>query len=111
MKATMLCAMSALLLAAQAMAADKVEVCAKYRQGYNWSNPYKVEATSLTGSELNLATRRVDFDYIARYVVIFWDQGQASIIKLDYPFLTYVAQNGIDQRGVQWEVSLGSVCY
>ncbi|QND84594.1 Uncharacterized protein ChrSV_2368 [Chromobacterium vaccinii] len=82
MKTILICAISALLFATKTMAAEKVDICAKYRLGYGWSNPYKVSATSLTGTELNAATSRADFDYVARYVVIFWGEGQAREINL-----------------------------
>ncbi|CAM4474592.1 MAG: hypothetical protein LEGION0403_FIIPPAGN_02820 [Legionella sp.] len=38
------------------LAAERVQVCAKYRTSSGWFDIYKVEATIIKGSELNQAT-------------------------------------------------------
>ena len=93
------------------LAAEKVKVCAKYRANYGWSTGYKVEANVLNGSELNAATNSMNYNAISTYVVIFWDEGQASVIELDFPFLSMVGQTGTDQQGRQWEIAKTLICY
>ena len=45
-----------LLFLGNALAAEKVTVCAKYRTNSGWSKGYKVDATLYKGAELNRAT-------------------------------------------------------
>lgn len=92
-------------------ASERVQVCAKYRVDYGWSESYKVQATKSTGSELNRATGSWDYEGFATYVVIFWGPDQASIIKMDWPHLSAVGTEGEDQRGTKWEVSTSSMCF
>ena len=93
------------------LAAEKVNICAKYRANYGWSTGYKVEANVLKGHELNAATNSIGYNGISTYVVIFWDEGQASVIEMDFPFLGPVGQTGTDQQGRQWEIAKTIICY
>ena len=101
------------LLAASSLlhASERVQVCAKYRASYGWSDGYKVTATKIKGGELNRATQSWDYDGFATYIVIFWDSDQASIIKMDWPNLSAMGTEGEDKRGVRWEVSTSSYCF
>lgn len=92
-------------------ASELVTVCAKYKTNYSWSNGYKIEATVMKGSELNQATSSFDYTSSSTYVVIFWDEDQASIIEMDLPYLGPVGQNGEDQQGRKWEIAKTSICY
>lgn len=93
-------------------AGEKAVVCAKYRANYGWSKGYQVEATILSGSELNSATQSFDYNSISTYVVIFWDQDQVTIIEMSFPYLSVVGTSGEDRQGKEWEVSKGSgICF
>lgn len=87
-----------------ARAEERQQVCAKYETRDGWSEAYKVNAVIATGFELNGATRSMDYDPISKYVVIFWRERQASVIKLDYPFLT-ISSRGTDQDDREWDIS------
>lgn len=95
-----------------ATAGEKAVVCAKYQANYGWSKGYQVEATILSGYELNSATQSLDYNSISTYVVIFWSQEQVTIIEMSFPYLSVVGTTGEDQRGIEWEISKGSgVCF
>ena len=103
----------ALFLSAVAQCAGSAEratVCAKYRTANGWSSGYKVEATIIKGSELNQATRSVDYKAFSTYVVIFWDDDQASVIEMGWSQLSFIGQEGEDKRGVKWEIAKTSIC-
>ncbi|WP_069253702.1 hypothetical protein [Burkholderia cepacia] len=91
--------------------AERQQVCAKYETENGWSQSYRVNAVLATGSELNTATHSIDYDSIEKYVVIFWREHQASVIKLDYPWLT-IDTDGSDQEGRKWQISPSyGVCF
>jgi hypothetical protein len=90
---------------------ERLQVCAKYRTQYSWSDGYRVEATKATGRELNQATHSFDYNAFSTYVVIFWDRGEASIIEMDWPTISAFGSEGEDMRGVRWEISTSSFCY
>jgi len=90
-----------------ACAAERVDVCARESGG----RPYKVSASKVTGSELNTATKTYDYDALSTYVVIFWQQNQASVIKLDFPMLNPIGVEGVDQQGRHWNVSTNLYCF
>lgn len=98
------------LLCQPALASERVMVCAKYKRSSGWSDGYKVEATLTNGSELNQKTLTLDYDVISTYVVIFWEQHEVSIIKLDFPYLGPIGQSGTDQEGRKWEVAKTELC-
>lgn len=94
-------------------------ICAKYMTNYSWSKSYQVQTQIYTGQELNQATGNPyfgNYDMFSHYAVVWWDKGQASIIKIND---IYVAggmlfnTNGTDQQGRQWQLSDSSygVCY
>jgi hypothetical protein len=99
------------VVAHNVQADESVAICAKYRVDFGWSKNYKVSATLMTGQELNRETRTFDFDGFAKYVVIFWDKGEASIIKLESSILGVFGVQGEDRRGVIWEVSKSTICF
>ncbi len=100
------------------------QVCkAKYMRQSGWSEYYTVEVNFLTGSELNKATQSFDYDGFATYGVIFWDEGEASVIKIS-SFLSCGMEvtercitgailnlDGKDQQGVKWEICKKNMCY
>lgn len=109
-----LLALAAATLSAFAVAtaaAERLQVCAKYRTSHGWSDGYRVQATKLGGSELNRATGSWEYNSLATYVVIFWDRDQASVIELSWPFLGPMGTDGQDQRGTRWEISTSSLCF
>lgn len=99
-----------LLFASQANAYEVKKVCAKYQTNYSWSQPYQVQTQIYSGQELNQATGNPfgNYDMFSHYAVIWWDKGQASIIKIND---IYVAggilfnSNGTDQNGRAWQLS------
>jgi hypothetical protein len=69
-----------------------------------------------TGSELNESMRPFRFDVFNAYVVVFWTEDQASVIKIE-GFVACGPEakrgcadgrlrklQGVDQDGIQWEV-------
>ncbi|MBJ9593684.1 hypothetical protein [Burkholderia seminalis] len=91
--------------------AERQQVCAKYETEDGWSKSYQVNAVVASGSELNDATQSINYVSFEKYVVIFWREHQASVIKLDYPWLT-IDNDGTDQEGRKWEVSPAyGVCF
>lgn len=92
--------------AVAAQAGEKEAVCAKYETQDGWSKSYQVEANVLTGADLNAATGTWKYSAYSNYVVIFWKENEASVIKMNYSFgLSFVPQEGIDQEGRHWKVS------
>lgn len=94
-----------------AIAPERVVVCAKYRTNYGWSKGYKVEATITKGSQLNQVTSSFNYNVLSTYVMIFWDEDEASVIEMDFPILTVVGQSGEDQQGRQWEIAKTNICF
>ena len=90
---------------------ERAVVCVKYATQSGWSEGYRVQATIASGYELNQSTKTYGYTSYAKYVVVFWDKGEASILELDLPFLSAVGQSAKDQRGRRWEVSEGGLCY
>lgn len=93
-------------------------VCAKYQTNHSWSKAYQVQAQIYTGQELNQATGNPywgNYDMFSHYAVIWWQQSQASIIKLNFHVTGGILLNsqGIDQNGRGWQLSDSSygVCY
>lgn len=96
---------------------------AKYKKNNGWSDYYNVNVTFMTGSELNNATSSFDYDGFSTYAMIFWDQDEASVIKISSLTLcgTEVEQScitnnvtnlvGNDQQGRKWEVCTKSLCF
>lgn len=71
------------LITHTASASERMDVCARYETESGWSKNYHVQATLIEGSELNDSTKSWRFDSGAHYAVIFWQQHEASVIKLE----------------------------
>lgn len=86
---------------------NEVQVCANYQTQDGWSEGYVVNAEILEGSELNERTDTFNYVSYSHYAVIFWDYGQASIIKLQLYFgsIGYTPTEGTDQSGRKWKLS------
>jgi len=92
-------------------ASEKVKVCARYSTSDGWSKGYSVQATVLKGSELNQNTGTFNYISYATYVVIFWDNDEASVIQMDLTMLTVMPMQGKDQQGRKWEVAKSNFCF
>ena len=93
--------------------ASSETVCVKYETEYGWSKSYQVTGTVIKGTELNSRTGTYNYSPYSTYVVVFWDEDQASILELDFysgSISTY-GQSATDQRGRSWQVSQTSYCY
>lgn len=99
------------IAAVPCLAMEREVICAKYRTTNGWSKGYRVEATIAKGSELNQATKTFNYSGLSTYVVIFWNKDEASIIEMDLPWLSPIAQEGKDLRGVKWEIAKTSICF
>jgi len=93
-----------------AAASERVRVCAKYKTQYAWSQGYGVDATLMSGSDLNRATHTFDYQGFSTYVVIFWGQDQASVILMDSPYLNAFGSDGEDQEGRKWQIAETDFC-
>lgn len=96
-------------LANCANAYEVKNVCAKYQTNYSWSPSYQVQAQIYSGQELNQATGRFNqFDFISHYAVIWWQNAQPSVIKINSPYVAGMMlfnTSGNDQQGRQWQIS------
>ena len=94
----------AVFVTCSTFAEERLDGCVKYM---NTGKIYSKELNFLSGSELNLATISRDYSSLADYVVVFWNPGEASVIKMDYPFfgIDGWGSKGSDRRGARWEVS------
>jgi hypothetical protein len=109
----------ALSLTSTAKFRKMVEI--KYQKQYGWSKYYLVEATFITGFELNQATRTYDYNSYSTYAVIWWGDGECSIIRLNYASCGYEALpycisynqslEGKDQEDRKWYICLTDYCY
>jgi len=102
--------LTTLVIFGNALAAEEIKVCARYETSNGWSKGYSVQARKLTGSEMNRATSSFNYESWSTYVVIFWDNDQASVIKMDMPYLSAIGLQGIDQEGRKWEIAKTSFC-
>lgn len=99
-----------------AEAAERAEACVKYEKEYGWSKGYAVEATILEGSELNEKVGSYTrFKSFATYAVIFWGEGEATILQLpamSMGSLPIFEGQVTDQEGKRWKIKEGhSFCY
>lgn len=94
-----------------ALAEERVQICAKYSVDYGWSEGYSVEGTIYKGSELNSATSTYNYSAYSTYVAIFWSNTQATIIKMNSPYVTAIGSEGEDQEGRTWRIAKTSYCY
>jgi hypothetical protein len=88
-----------------ANAEERIKVCAEYK---NTGKSYHVTANLMRGSELNQKTGSWNYSSFSTYAVIFWAQGQASVIELDWPQISVFGTDGSDQNGYRWELSKNS---
>ncbi len=104
--------------------AKYIQTCsAKYMTEDGWSKKYTVEITFISGSELNDATSSYKYSSYSVYAVIFWGEGQASVIKLSGYFScstevtnicitnTYTDHKGTDQNETEWKICVSDYCY
>lgn len=103
-------------LSAVAQAAYSEPCQLKYETPEGWSDAFEVECMYATGPELNELMQSFRFDVFYAYVVVFWTEDQASVIKIE-GFTACAPEakrgcadrplrklKGIDQDGIQWEV-------
>ena len=92
---------------------QKLQLCVKYEAQYGWSSGYSVQANVMNGSILNQKTGTFNYNALSTYVVVFWDQGEASIIELSYFFGSFsvVGIEGTDQYGRKWQVAQSDYCF
>jgi len=97
----------ATLCCSGALANEKVDICARYSAT---GQSYHVQAINTTGFELNQATASFSYNSLGRYIVIFWEQNQASVIEMDGMFFAPTAfpSTGNDQEGRTWEITVFS---
>lgn len=127
----------AFTLTSQVEAATRAQVCVRYEKTVVYGNPdyyndpdyydsigefppyttkemskaYNVIGVLIDGSELNNVTHSFDYYSYDKFLVIFWDKDQASIIKANNNYdidpdsgeVSYSWADGIDKRGVKWE--------
>lgn len=60
----------------------------RYATEYGWSKTYTVEVQFMTGYELNKATNSFQYDSYDKYCLIWWAQGQVSILKIKSYLIT-----------------------
>lgn len=96
---------------------------ARYEIEGGWSKKYTVEVTFISGYELNQATSSYKYATYSIYAVIFWSQGQASVIKISTFLIcgtevdkncitsTYRDLKGEDQDGDEWKICVSDYCY
>jgi hypothetical protein len=103
-------ALSSFFTAAAHAMSHREHVCAKYE---STGRAYQLDALVESGSDLNTATHTFDYDAFETYDVIFWAQGQASVIKLEYAFgnISPIGSDGTDQQGNRWNISTSSLCF
>jgi hypothetical protein len=88
-----------------AAATEQMDICAVYT---DTGRSYHVTANVMYGSELNGATNSLNYNMASRYVVIFWAQGQASVIDMGSIFMPGISNPGWDQEGRAWSISMYS---
>ena len=115
--------LAALMVFTAAPAAAKVttDARARYETNRGMSQWYSIEVNLLTGTELNTATGRMTYSSFKNYAVIFWGDGQASVIELSSFMMcgmevtagclnTFGNLKGEDQDGDEWEICISSFC-
>ena len=107
----LLLAVTTFLVCSGAQAAERTEACVKYEKEYGWSKSYAVEVTVIEGSELNKKVGSYTrFRSFATYAVIFWDEGEATILELpamSMGSLPIFESQAKDQEGRLWKIKEG----
>ena len=104
------------LFSAASFSAEVAKACLKYQKEYGWSSGYSVDATVISGMELNSAVNSFSrFKGFSTYAVVFWDEGQASIFELPSMSLGQLplfATQVSDQESRVWQISKNSgICF
>ncbi len=108
---TLIAALANVFVSAFAYAATREEVCVKFEKEYGWSKGYAVQATIISGSDLNSAVGSFNrFRPLSTYALVFWDEDQASIFEL--PPLSMesapIFETKVkDQEGRSWKIKQG----
>ena len=91
------------------MAAENVEICAKYwRPSYcSWSQGYKVNAYLLDATEMNRATGSYNHSYMSKYILIEWENGGYSAIEIPSYESLMLETEAKDQSGRRWRIKKG----
>lgn len=96
---------------------------ARYMTQDGWSKKYTVDITFISGTVLNEATNSFKYSSFSVYAVIFWDEGQATVIKLstflscgtivDKSCITNTIGDlkGKDQDDDEWKICVSDFCY
>ena len=105
-----------IIISSAAFPAEREDICIKYKKDYGWSNGYSVQGTVMSGSDLNSAVSSLTrFKIFSTYVVVFWDEGEASIFEMPSISLGSVPmleQEVEDQYGRKWKIKKGHfLCY
>jgi hypothetical protein len=97
--------------AANAWAAvDATAYCKYQRSDMSWSKEYRLSVTFLSGSELNERTGRYSYSIASLYVVAWFGQGQAAVIRTNSFASGEVKSvfgmyfDGRDQDGDRWKI-------
>ena len=114
---------AAIMLAAFACSAAEARLSAPAKVRVNAGTWHETDVSFLTGMELNRLTASFDYQPFKSYAVIFFKEGQAAVIRLDYPmfiacggeFNRYCLPangqvSGPDQQARTWEICAGPVC-
>lgn len=91
-----------------ANAYEVMPVCATY---VNSGKTYAVQALVASGNELNSAWNTNVLRGTKNYVVIYWDNDEATVIELSYGTPGLGAAPGEDQKGYPWAVRRGTFCF
>lgn len=90
------------LFSQPALAQENLQLCLRY---IPTGQKYAVNGYLWNGTDLSRATGQ-GFELNRLYAIIFWDQNQASTIRLDYNSRpTNVGFGGTDQNGARWHVA------
>lgn len=106
---TLTLSIAGLIISTTVHAYETKNICAKYQTQQGWSQAYEVQAQIYSEQEYLEAIGQSSLfaNLFTSYVVIWWDYGQASIIKLDgmYSGSLLFSPTGVDQGGRQWRVA------
>jgi hypothetical protein len=101
-----------LLSSLGSQASERIEACVRYETRGGWSNAMQVRATATTGEELAQSTGNwTRFQPLSKYVVIFWEKGEASVINIGPWDVGSMPLRGADQAGRVWQVSIQDPCF
>lgn len=93
-----------------AISLNQTDVCVKYETRSGWSKGYAVQGHLRSGTELNRATNSFRFKSHSDYVVVFWGEGQATILQLpafSSGRVPIYERRVKDQEGRNWRIKSG----